>query len=243
MNRHKRPMKPMTQWRARLPILGIGFAAGALTLAAVQGQFSGGTRLSVPAGAVRSGSRVFRPEPTIQPASPADRGAAASGSVATSGAAGSSGALVSGDVAALRMRGLDVPVDGIARAEIPDNFRQARGSRVHEAVDILAPRHTPVHAVEDGTIARLFFSKAGGITIYQFDPAEQFCYYYAHLERYADGLTEGQSIRRGQVIGYVGTSGNAPRNTPHLHFAIFRLNEDKKWWDGDAVDPFLVFKP
>jgi murein DD-endopeptidase MepM/ murein hydrolase activator NlpD len=95
--------------------------------------------------------------------------------------------------------------------------------------------------VESGTIAKLFVSKAGGNTIYQFDPTGRFCYYYAHLERYADGLREGQRISRGDVIGYVGTSGNAPRNTPHLHFAISELTVDRRWWQGRTIDPYLVF--
>ena len=119
---------------------------------------------------------------------------------------------------------------------------QPRGGRQHEAIDILAPRNTPVKAVEGGKIARLFFSKAGGITVYQFDPTEQYCYYYAHLERYADGLVEGQELRKGQVIGYVGTPGNAPKDTPHLHFAIFRLTEAKRWWEGTPIDPYDVLR-
>ena len=102
--------------------------------------------------------------------------------------------------------------------------------------------NTPVIAVEAGIIARLFNSKAGGITIYQFDPTTTYAYYYAHLERYAPGLEEGATVSRGQVIGYVGTSGNAPENTPHLHFAIFVLNEDKHWWQGTPIDPFTVLK-
>ena len=103
-------------------------------------------------------------------------------------------------------------------------------------------RNTPVRAVESGRIARLFFSKAGGITIYQFDPTERFCYYYAHLERYAEGLREGQRVQKGQVIGYVGTSGNAPEDTPHLHFAIFRLTAEKHWWEGTPIDPYDILR-
>jgi murein DD-endopeptidase MepM/ murein hydrolase activator NlpD len=143
----------------------------------------------------------------------------------------------------LRNRQLTLPVQGIKREELRDTFNETRGSsRRHEALDVLAPRNTPVLAVEDGTIARLFLSDAGGITIYQFDPAESYCYYYAHLERYADGLKEGSPIKRGQVIGYVGTTGNAPRNTPHLHFAIFKLTDEKRWWQGTAIDPYSVLK-
>jgi peptidoglycan LD-endopeptidase LytH len=143
----------------------------------------------------------------------------------------------------LRRRALTIPVDGIKPDQLVESFLDERsGARVHEALDILAPRNTPVKAVEDGTIARLFFSKAGGITVYQFDPSEQFCYYYAHLERYAEGLQEGQKVRRGQVLGYVGTSGNAPKETPHLHFAVFQLTPAKHWWEGTAIDPYPVLR-
>ena len=143
----------------------------------------------------------------------------------------------------LRQRNLTLPVQGIKREHLTDTFNDMRGtSRRHEALDVLAPRNTPVLAVEDGTVAKLFVSEAGGLTIYQFDPTSKYAYYYAHLERYADGLKEGAPVKRGQVIGYVGTTGNAPRDTPHLHFAIFKLGEDKKWWEGTPVDPYSVLK-
>ena len=136
-----------------------------------------------------------------------------------------------------------MPIDGENIESLKGGFAETRGGgRPHEAVDMLAPRNTPVHAVENGTIAKLFTSKAGGLTIYQFDPAGRLCYYYAHLERYADGLKDGQAVSQGDVIGYVGTSGNAPPNTPHLHFAVFELNADKRWWQGRPIDPYLVFK-
>jgi murein DD-endopeptidase MepM/ murein hydrolase activator NlpD len=102
--------------------------------------------------------------------------------------------------------------------------------------------NTPVLAVENGTIAKLFRSDAGGITIYQFDPSNTYVYYYAHLDHYAGGLAEKNRVSRGQVIGYVGVTGNAPKNTPHLHFAIFKLTEEKKWWQGTAIDPYHVLK-
>ena len=143
----------------------------------------------------------------------------------------------------LRNRRLTLPVQGIKRDDLRDTFGELRGSsRRHEALDVLAPRNTPVLAVEDGTVARLFLSDAGGITIYQFDPDKNYVYYYAHLERYAEGLKEGASVKRGQVIGYVGTTGNAPRDTPHLHFAIFKMTDEKKWWEGTAIDPYSVLK-
>jgi murein DD-endopeptidase MepM/ murein hydrolase activator NlpD len=146
-------------------------------------------------------------------------------------------------IADLRQRALDVPVENVAPSALTETFEDTRGTaRKHEALDILAPRNTPVLAVEDGVIAKLFLSVAGGITIYQFDPTKTYAYYYAHLERYADNLKEGDRVRRKQVIGYVGTTGNAPEDTPHLHFAIFRLTEAKQWWKGTAIDPYLVLK-
>ena len=140
----------------------------------------------------------------------------------------------------LRRRDLRLPIDSIDVSRLKGMFAESRDGRAHEAVDILAPRNTPIHAVEDGTIAKLFFSKAGGTTVYEFDPGQRFVYYYAHLERYADGLREGQRIARGDVLGYVGTSGNAPPGTPHLHFAVFALTADRRWWQGQPIDPFLV---
>jgi peptidoglycan LD-endopeptidase LytH len=144
----------------------------------------------------------------------------------------------------LAAKHLRLPIDNADVQAMKGQFgeRRAGGARGHEAVDILAPRNTPVHAVEDGTIAKLFTSKQGGLTVYQFDPSGRFCYYYAHLERYAPDLREQQSILRGDVIGYVGTSGNAPANTPHLHFAIFELTPERHWWQGTPIDPWPAFK-
>jgi len=161
---------------------------------------------------------------------------------ATSGETVDAGTIVD-PIADLRARELRLPIDDASVGAMAGDFAEKRdaGGRAHEAVDILAPRHTAIHAVDNGVIAKLFASKAGGTTIYQFDPSERFCYYYAHLERYADGLAEAQPVARGQVIGYVGTSGNAPPNTPHLHFAIFELNADRHWWQGTPLDPYLVF--
>jgi murein DD-endopeptidase MepM/ murein hydrolase activator NlpD len=143
----------------------------------------------------------------------------------------------------LRRRRLRLPIDGADVERLEGMFARSHDENPpHEAVDIVAPRDTPIHAVDDGTIARLFTSKAGGLTIYQFDPDQQFSYYYAHLERYAPGLAEGQRVMRGDVIGFVGTSGNAPPDTPHLHFAIFELGVERQWWSGRPIDPYLVLK-
>lgn len=148
-------------------------------------------------------------------------------------------------VAALRARQLEIPVQGLKAPQLTDTYQQARagGTRSHEALDIAAPAGTPVRAVEDGKIVKLFRSVPGGITIYQFDPGQQFAYYYAHLERYAPALVEGAVVRKGEVIGYVGSTGNASAAAPHLHFAIFRLGPQRKWWRGEPINPFLVWRP
>ena len=145
------------------------------------------------------------------------------------------------DVAALAARHLSIPVRGMRADQLMPSFKQVRGTRPHEAIDILAARGTPIVAVEDGKVAKLFTSKAGGLTVYQFDPVSRYAYYYAHLDRYEEGLSDGQSLRRGQVIGYVGSTGNADPKAPHLHFAIFRLGPERRWWQGTAIDPYPVF--
>ena len=133
-----------------------------------------------------------------------------------------------------------LPVQGVAASDLRNTFDDGRDGdkRGHEAIDIMAARGTPVLAADDGGIAKLFLSEPGGITVYRLDPSGQFAYYYAHLERYADGLTEGQTVRRGAVLGYVGTSGNASPDAPHLHFALFRLGPEKQWWKGEPINPF-----
>ena len=190
--------------------------AAALNKAAPASRSPGDARPVVPAG----GSRVEADAP--------DTAVLTRGTVAPS------------DLDALRQKDLVIPVEGIEASRIVSNFDDNRGGRLHEALDILAPRGTRVLAADDGRIAKLFTSVRGGLTIYQFDPTERFTYYYAHLDGYAPDLIEGQIVRRGQTIGFVGTSGNAPPGTPHLHFAIFRLGPDKRWWEGDALDPALV---
>lgn len=128
---------------------------------------------------------------------------------------------------------------GIASTDLNDNFAQPRsGGRSHGAIDILAPRGTPVVAAVDGSIRKLFTSKAGGLTIYQFDREEKRVYYYAHLDSYAAGLAENLFVKQGTVIGYVGTTGNAPAGTPHLHFSVEDLPPTKEWWKGVPVNPY-----
>ena len=134
---------------------------------------------------------------------------------------------------------LTMPVQGFDPRKLQDNFNDMRGGvRRHEALDIMAPRGTPVIAVDDGTITKLFRSIAGGITVYQLDTSQNYIYYYAHLDGYREGLKEGEAVKRGELIGYVGSTGNAPAGAPHLHFTIFELGPEKKWWRGKAVNPY-----
>ena len=135
-------------------------------------------------------------------------------------------------------RALGFPLSGIDRAALRDNFDDRRGKRRHGALDIMAPRGTPVVAVDDGAVAKMYHHPLGGNTIYQMDPRQQRVYYYAHLDGYAKGLREGATVKRGDVVGFVGSTGNAPERAPHLHFAIFRLGADKRWWKGEPVNPY-----
>jgi murein DD-endopeptidase MepM/ murein hydrolase activator NlpD len=230
-----------------LQIVGLSFAIGALTAAALVWRLAAATT-STPATVSRTAEIVALeaaretadPEPAHDPAEPrgtqrpGEQGEAPTG---TTGSVAHSAAV--GD---LRRRDLEIPVAGVDADDLRDTFGDARGRRAHEALDIMAPRHTPVRAVEDGRIAKLFTSDAGGLTIYQFDPSQTYSYYYAHLERYAAGLKEGQTVRRGEVIGYVGSTGNAAPDAPHLHFAIFRLTPERQWWKGEPVNPYPILK-
>jgi peptidoglycan LD-endopeptidase LytH len=163
------------------------------------------------------------------------------GTIRLTKASGAGGPAVSpADYSSLANKRLEMPVRGANMAQVRDTFNEGRDGHRHEATDIMAPRGTPVVAAVDGTVKKLFTSRQGGLTVYEFDPTETYCYYYAHLDRYADGLTEGSAVRRGQTIGYVGTTGNAPPNAPHLHFAIFKLEPEKRWWKGEPINPYPI---
>ena len=147
------------------------------------------------------------------------------------------------DIVLLRARNLTLPVQGVSNNQLTDTYTQARAAGTpHEAIDIMAPRGTPVVAVEEGKLAKLFLSKPGGITIYQFDPANEYAYYYAHLDRYADGVSEGATVQKGQLLGYVGSTGNASPDAPHLHFAIFKLGPERQWWRGTPLNPYGIWR-
>jgi murein DD-endopeptidase MepM/ murein hydrolase activator NlpD len=137
--------------------------------------------------------------------------------------------------------GLAIPVAGIKSGQLTDTFTQARagGARVHDAIDIMADEGTPVIAATDGTVEKLFFSDGGGgITAYVRSPDQRWSYYYAHLQGYAPGLAEGQKVKRGQLIGRVGHSGNANPQGPHLHFAINQMRAGEKWYQGTPINPY-----
>ena len=132
------------------------------------------------------------------------------------------------------------PVPGVDSTRLDDSFDDPRdgGARRHNAIDIMAPRGTPVLSVQDGRILRLSRNPKGGITVYATDLDEKFVYYYAHLDHYHAGVYDGKPLLRGDTLGYVGTTGNAPANTPHLHFQVMRMPADKRYWEGDPVNPY-----
>jgi murein DD-endopeptidase MepM/ murein hydrolase activator NlpD len=130
------------------------------------------------------------------------------------------------------------PIGGLTLANLRDMFEEVHSGHPHEAIDIMEPRGTPVHAVVSGTVRKLFLSKPGGNTIYQFDEIGAYCYYYAHLDRYVEWLREGMWVERGDVIGFVGSTGNADPRAPHLHFAIFELGPERLWWKAKAINPY-----
>jgi murein DD-endopeptidase MepM/ murein hydrolase activator NlpD len=162
------------------------------------------------------------------------------------GASASAGATSSGSAAssAATLGGLIVPVRGVEPSQLRDTYDELRGgdTRTHEALDIPAPRGTPVLSATGGRVLKLFDSKAGGKMVYAADSSEHFILMYAHLDSYANGLAEGQPLTRGQVLGAVGTTGNAPPNLPHLHFAIARSNDVKVWWKGAPVNPYPLLR-
>jgi murein DD-endopeptidase MepM/ murein hydrolase activator NlpD len=217
--------------------IGLSFAVGALTNFGLTWRLQGFDPAAPP------GSRAsIDPAPLHDPAEP--RAVQRPGEDGEPAAIATTGSAANADaIATLRDRDLEIPVEGIDAADLRDTFSDSRsGGRAHEAIDIMAPRHTPVRAVEDGVIQKLFTSDAGGLTIYQFEPSGQFTYYYAHLDRYAPNLREGQPVRRGDVIGYVGSTGNASADAPHLHFGIFRLTPERQWWKGEPINPYPVLK-
>jgi len=220
--------------RGLVTTIGLSFALGALTDTALTWRLHELKKDPLPAA--RGDSRAAH-----DPAEP--RGAERPGERGEAPPVGTAGSVAMNTATEmLRRRGLEIPVKGVRPSELQDTFADGRGSHAHEAIDIMAPRRTAVVAADDGRIKKLFTSKAGGLTIYQFDPTETFSYYYAHLDSYADNIREGAKVRRGDVIGYVGATGNASSKAPHLHFAIFRLMPERQWWKGEPINPYPILK-
>ena len=217
--------------RRRVIGLGLSFALGALVATLL---------IARQAGIADPDVQLHADHATIEPGSVATAGSTAASTVAPRSLAIEAAPPPMADaIAALTKRDLMIPVEGVNASSLQDTFNDARSlGRRHNAIDIMAPRGTEVHAADAGTIAKLFTSKAGGLTIYQFDPTQTFSYYYAHLDRYATGLSEHQPVTRGQLLGYVGSTGNASKDAPHLHFEIARLGTDRAWWKGDPINPY-----
>jgi len=149
------------------------------------------------------------------------------------------GAVGEGDLISLKMKNLLIPVASVSASQLRDCFNDGRSEgRQHQALDIMASQGTPVLAVADGAVAKLFQSDKGGITLYQLDSSGLYYFYYAHLLRYADGIAEGKQLKRGEVIGYVGDTGNAGPGNFHLHFAISKPSAPGKWSGGEPINPY-----
>jgi murein DD-endopeptidase MepM/ murein hydrolase activator NlpD len=143
------------------------------------------------------------------------------------------------DLDYIAARNLLIPVANVSASQLRDTFNQARSEgREHDAIDIMAPQGTSVLATTDGAVIKLFQSDRGGVTLYEMDPSGRYVYYYAHLMRYADGIAEGRQLRRGEVIAYVGDTGNAGAGNYHLHFAISKVTSRREWSGGDPINPY-----
>ncbi|GAB2508194.1 M23 family metallopeptidase [Lysobacter humi (ex Lee et al. 2017)] len=218
------------------------FVAGALLGANVAWYYATSRATVAPTSATAPPARA---QPTVHPdavraaTAPADPHPDTSPTPAVRPATGASGMAPPSAAPVRAPSGLVIPVQGIRPDQLVDTYTQSRGAgRLHEAIDIMAPAGTPVLAAIEGPVAKLFTSERGGITVYQFDPEGRRVYYYAHLQGYAPGLAEGQVLRQGQVLGYVGSTGSATPDGPHLHFSIGELTPEKKWHRSVAMNPY-----
>jgi murein DD-endopeptidase MepM/ murein hydrolase activator NlpD len=225
-----------------VPVAGlVGFVLGAATVLLIVWLYGGGR--SAPPAPREEAPATPGASPAQAPLPAVPNGPVPPGTASQAPSPSSPPPMLARPPADLLQRNLLVPVQGVPRTKLTDTFDDARGQgRVHDAIDIMADRNTPVLAIEAGRVVKLFTSKLGGLTIYQFDPTETYCYYYAHLDHYAPGLKEGDQVARGQVIAYVGSTGDASPDAPHLHFEISRLHPDKKWWQGDPINPYPILR-
>jgi murein DD-endopeptidase MepM/ murein hydrolase activator NlpD len=150
-----------------------------------------------------------------------------------------SNSVTDADLNYIAARNLLIPAANVTASQLRDTYIQARSEgRQHDAIDIIAPQGTPVVATADGTVIKLFLSDKGGVTLYELDPSGRYVYYYAHLMAYAAGVVEGKQLRRGDVIAYVGDTGNAGAGNYHLHFAISKISSPRQWSGGDPINPY-----
>ena len=198
---------------------------------------SGDSALTAVAGSYPASSDSFLPDTiSVAPSKSALSGYTATGS--------STPAVLPADLEALRSQGMMVPVAGVTEKDLVDSFDDKRGSaRIHNALDIMAARNTPAVAATAGSILKLHSSVAGGLTIYMSDKSRRFVLMYGHLESFRPGLREGSEVKRGAIIGFVGSTGNANVLVPHLHFQVMRNDNLKEWWKGTPVNPFLIYRP
>jgi peptidoglycan LD-endopeptidase LytH len=189
--------------------------------------------------APRAPGMVPGPENSVpsSPSAPADR-ATSPGNRAAASASARAPVTVSGTTSRLL-----IPVAGVAAASLVDTYEDARGEgRRHDAIDIMAPRGTPVLAADDGVVMKLFQSDLGGTTLYQLAPDRRTIYYYAHLDRYAPDMAEGRVLRRGEVLGYVGNTGSAESGNYHLHFEVSTTEDPARYWGGVPQNPYPLLK-
>jgi murein DD-endopeptidase MepM/ murein hydrolase activator NlpD len=193
--------------------------------------------MAVMAGAAVQQRLVARPVAGFAAASPAEHVAAISSLEGRR-----DGAESAGGTPAFPAVDLLIPVAGVSRGDLRDDWGDVRGggTRNHTAIDILAPRGTPAIAAVKGTVIKLHSSRAGGLTLYLADESRSLIYYYAHLDSYSAAAREGNAVEQGEVLGHVGTSGNAPPGTPHLHFGIERLPASGEWWKGEPMNPYPI---
>lgn len=209
----------------------------------------------IPVGGTGSDTISFTPSdvpsyeaaPTVSdlsPVPPAPNPSVVPGAAPLTNTTASSFPAVTGaDLATLRAHGLLIPAQGVTADKLIDSFDDVRGgTRRHEAIDIMAPRGTPVLSADAGQVLKLHNSVAGGLSIYVADPSQRFIMLYAHLDRYRPGLAAGMQVKKGELLGYVGSTGNANPAAPHLHFAIARSDNMKDWWKGTPLNPFLVWR-
>ena len=241
---------------ARVRVLLVGaFALVSITAVAVtvwilqkrSGYYA--SELSAPSPAVALSTNDFKSSPSevIAPSpsqpSPAQLQPDAPEVVASPSPAPSNTPTLSLDPSYVGKLNLIIPVAGVKPEQLLDTFKDARSEgRVHDAVDIPAAAGTPVVAAADGEVIKLFQSERGGTTIYQLSRDKKLVFYYAHLQRYADGLSVGKVVRQGEVIGYVGDTGNAGTGNYHLHFSIMVTNDPKRYWEGTNVNPYPLLR-